>query len=171
MKILIIGPCGSGKSYIARQLSQKYGIPYYELDNLVWDRSEESLKYPVEVRDSMLDDIVKEDSWIVEGVHYKWGHMSFERADYIFVLKPNRLARELRVIGRFVKTRLGIEQWNYKQSVRNLYQMIFEWNRGYDREAMPKVLELTDAFKGKRVIVKRNEQILEYLERHRSASK
>ncbi|WP_245237814.1 hypothetical protein [Paenibacillus etheri] len=34
MKIRIVGGCGSGKSYIARELSKKYGVGYYETD--IW---------------------------------------------------------------------------------------------------------------------------------------
>lgn len=38
IRIRIIGVCGSGKSYIARELSIKYGLPCYETDNFVWER-------------------------------------------------------------------------------------------------------------------------------------
>ncbi|WP_156430837.1 hypothetical protein [Paenibacillus sp. FJAT-26967] len=58
MRIRIIGSCGSGKSTAARQLAAMYGTDYYETDNLVWDRSEEGLRYPIEVRDRMPRDIV-----------------------------------------------------------------------------------------------------------------
>jgi pyrophosphatase PpaX len=54
MKIRIIGSCGSGKSSLSREISKHYGIPYYELDNVIWDRSEESLKYPEEIRNKTL---------------------------------------------------------------------------------------------------------------------
>ncbi|QQZ64462.1 hypothetical protein JI735_14875 [Paenibacillus sonchi] len=33
IRIRIIGGCGSGKSYTARELSKRYGIPYFETDN------------------------------------------------------------------------------------------------------------------------------------------
>lgn len=43
MKIRIIGSCGSGKSTMARELSQMYAIPYFEIDNIIWDRSEKRI--------------------------------------------------------------------------------------------------------------------------------
>ncbi|TNJ68383.1 hypothetical protein FE784_00125 [Paenibacillus hemerocallicola] len=46
MKIRIIGSCGSGKSTLAKELSVRCGIPYYELDNVIWDRNAEGVKYP-----------------------------------------------------------------------------------------------------------------------------
>lgn len=159
MKIRIIGACGSGKSYIARELSKKYGVDYYETDNLVWDRNGENLRYSLEVRDAQLEEILDKPSWILEGVHYKWGQESFEKADLIVILRPNRVFRDLRVITRFIKTRLGFEQANYKQSFKNLYVMIFEWNRGYDQEAIHRIIELTNNFSDRRVILKNNKEL------------
>lgn len=37
-KIHIIGSVGSGKTTLARKLSNQLGIPHYELDNVVWKR-------------------------------------------------------------------------------------------------------------------------------------
>ncbi|HBS46146.1 MAG TPA: hypothetical protein DEA91_19770 [Paenibacillus sp.] len=159
MKIRIIGACGSGKSYIARELSKKYGVDYYQTDNLVWDRSAQNLRYSAEARDAQLEEILGKPSWILEGAHYKWGHESFEKADLIIILKPNKVVRDLRVFTRFIKTRLGFEQANYKQSFKNLYVMIFEWNRGYDQEAIHKIIELTNTLSDKRVIVKNKQEL------------
>ena len=39
-KIHIIGSVASGKTTLAKELSRKLAIPYYELDNVVWKRSE-----------------------------------------------------------------------------------------------------------------------------------
>ena len=39
MKIDIIGSVASGKTTLAGKISQKYNVPYYEKDNIVWDRT------------------------------------------------------------------------------------------------------------------------------------
>ena len=39
MKIDIIGSVASGKTTLAKRISRKYGIPYYEKDNIVWKRT------------------------------------------------------------------------------------------------------------------------------------
>ncbi|AIQ72729.1 hypothetical protein NST28_05455 [Paenibacillus sp. FSL R10-2791] len=166
MKIRIIGACGSGKSYIARELSRKYGVEYYETDNLVWDRSAENLRFSVEARDAQLEEILDKPSWILEGAHYKWGQESFKAADLIVILNPNKVIRDLRVFTRYIKTRLGLEQANYKQSFKNLYVMIFEWNRGYDQEAAHRIIELTDTLSDKRVIVKNNKELEPIIQEH-----
>lgn len=144
-------------------MSKKYGVTHYELDNLVWDRSKPYQKYPTEIRDSKLNEIIHKESWIIEGVHHKWGQESFEYADMIYVICPNKFQRDYRVIKRFIRTRLGLEQWNYKQTYKNLYQMLFVWNRTFNKENLSDIMEITEQYAGKRIIVTRNKQILEFI--------
>lgn len=166
MKIRIIGPCGSGKTYIAKELSRKYSVPYYELDNLIWNRTEEEQhRNPVEVRDALLMDILQQDSWLIEGVYYKWGMDSFRQADIIVIIKPNKLATQFRVVRRFVRTRLGIESANYKQTLHNLYTMLFVWNKDYFAKSLPAIMKLTDEYERKRVIIANNRELLNRIER------
>jgi adenylate kinase family enzyme len=164
IKIRIIGPCGSGKSYIAREISKKYGINYFELDNLVWNRNVENLKNSAHVRGSMLNEILEQDSWIIEGVHYKWGFESFRGSDLIFVIKPNQLVSQYRAVRRFIRTRLGLEQWNYKQSLKNLWIMLFDWNKGYYKHGFKNILDLTAEFAEKRIIIGDNREILKNIQ-------
>ncbi len=102
------------------------------------------------------------DSWIIEGVHYKWGSESFRQADFIVLIRPNRVTQDWRVVRRFVKTRLGLEQGNYKQTFRNLNEMLFKWNRKYVRADLPRIMELTEEYRHKRIIVKNNQEILQW---------
>ena len=161
-RIRIIGGCGSGKSYTARELSRIYGIPCYETDNFVWDRSRDNTRNSPEVRDARFAETVAEESWIIEGVHHKWGTESFREADLIVVIQPNPYVQDGRVIRRFIKTRLGLERANYKQSFRNLYMMLYEWNRGFRKEGIPAIMELTEEYKAKRIIVRNNREILQH---------
>src|SRR5688572_14732513 len=91
----ICGP-GYGKTYAARHLSHLLGIPTYDLDDLFWDSAAQS--YGVRAsdadRDAKLMSITDEAAWIIEGVYYRWLRLSFERADIIFVLRPNVFVRD-----------------------------------------------------------------------------
>jgi adenylate kinase family enzyme len=85
-KIHIIGGPGSGKSYLAKKLSGRYSIPCYDLDDIFWDKNQrEYIRTPEEARQKKLSTILKNDSWIIEGVYYKWLADSFEDADKIVV--------------------------------------------------------------------------------------
>jgi len=164
IKIRIIGACGTGKSYIARECSQRLGIPHYETDNFVWERGQEQRRFPIETRDRLLKEAACSEAWIIEGVHHKWGQESFEHADLIFIISPNKLVRDFRVFRRFIRTRLGLEHAHYKQSFKNLLVMTFVWNKGFDRDTMKEILELTKPYEAKRMIVKKNKEILAWIE-------
>jgi len=164
MKIRIIGACGSGKSTAARMLGTYFNISYYEIDNVVWDRSAENLRFPVEVRDQTFREILDREDWVLEGVQHHWTGDSFARADVIFILNPHVLVRDYRIIKRFIRSRSGIEPWNYKQSFANLLKMMKEWNHKYD---MDEVLAATSQYAHKRVMVGSATEMIRYLEVNR----
>ncbi|WP_245648061.1 hypothetical protein [Paenibacillus borealis] len=99
-------------------------------------------------------------------MHHKWGTESFGEADLIFLIQPDLYVQNGRVIRRFIKTRLGLEQGNYKQTFKNLYVMLFEWNPGFIRETVPAIMELTEAYKAKRIIVHNSSEILQHVSRY-----
>lgn len=150
MKIRIIGPCGSGKSTAARELSRLLQLPCYEIDNIVWDRSAEKLKFPEEVRNRTFREILDSEDWILEGVQHGWTKESFLRADWVVVMHPHVLVRDYRIIRRFIRSRTGLEEWNYKQSFSNLVKMVVKWNHGYDAE---RILKLTAEAGENRIVV------------------
>ena len=88
MKIHIIGCSGTGKTYLAKKLSNKYNIPHFDLDNIYWDNSSQKygIKTKVEKRDKLFQNILEKDDWIIEGIYYKWLEQSFKNADIIYIL-------------------------------------------------------------------------------------
>lgn len=86
-KIHIIGTLGSGKSYLAKELSKELDIPYYELDDIFWEkrpvkRNEEEVRI-------LIDRIISGDKWIIEGVYAKFLEQSVGKADLVIWLKTN----------------------------------------------------------------------------------
>ncbi len=68
MKLDIIGSVASGKTTLARKLSTQYQIPFYEKDNIVWERTPDGDKRRnPEDRDQMFRQILAQEHWIVEG--------------------------------------------------------------------------------------------------------
>jgi adenylate kinase family enzyme len=158
MKIRIIGPCGSGKTYVSKRLSEKLQIQYYETDNIIWNRNENK-KYSIDVRNDLLNEILVLEDWIIEGAQYKWSFESFEKANIIYILKPSALKRDLWVLKRFISMQLGLKTYHYKQSLKELLEMLIQ-NAQYDKESFDDIIKRTEVFKDKRIIVNDNMDIL-----------
>jgi adenylate kinase family enzyme len=148
-RIHIIGGPGSGKTYAARHLSDSLGIPTYDLDDLFWDSAAQS--YGVRAsdtdRDAKLMSITHKDTWVIEGVYYRWLRPSFERADIIFVLRPNVFVRDWRILKRFVSRKFGIMPTK-KESVLDLYRLI-EWNHRYNGDNLKRAMDFIREFEHK----------------------
>ena len=66
-RVLIIGPCGAGKSTLATALARKLALPVYHMDQLNWRPGwVESSKD--EIRES-LKNIVATDRWLIDGTY------------------------------------------------------------------------------------------------------
>jgi adenylate kinase family enzyme len=159
-RIHIIGSTGSGKTYLAKRLSKQLDIPYYELDKVMWSSSVEMAgKNSPEIRDKLLNEIIVKESWIVEGVYYKWLADSFNLADKIIFLTPNTFVRDLRIMNRFIKRRIGIEKSNYRQTLKGLVEMI-KWNHGFEAERKKEILEILKPYDYKLAIIKNNNELI-----------
>ena len=155
-KIHIIGSVGSGKSTLARSLSKKLQIPHYELDNVVWRRTENGdVRNSPEVRDNTLQKIVHSDAWVIEGVHYEWVGSGFECADRIIFLDTPIFKRNYRILKRYVVQRLGFEKGNYQQSLKMLKKM-YVWNYNFEKNERHNILKLLAPYKDKLIFLKNN---------------
>ena len=139
MKIHITGGPGSGKSFLAEDLSERYGIPHYDLDDLRWDN--EAGQYGIErdtrERDSLLEGILQENDWITEGVYYAWCGRCFKDADRIYVLNVPRYRYRHRIIRRFLRRKLGLEKGK-KESLRSLMDLL-AWADRFREKNMPEI--------------------------------
>jgi adenylate kinase family enzyme len=167
IKIRIIGGAGSGKSYIAKAISNKLGSESYDLDNIFWDNqaNQYGVKTPNDIRDEKLEEIIAKNSWIIEGVYYKWAYKSFEKADIIFILKPNVYLQHWRVIFRYIKRKLGLIKSIKKETLKGLIDLI-KWNHGYNKRFILELREFIKKFEDKTIILKHNNDVFNYLEKH-----
>jgi adenylate kinase family enzyme len=163
-KIHIIGSVGSGKTTLARKLSLKLNIPFYELDNVVWARHPSGdIRRTEAGRDEYLETIIQSESWIVEGVHNEdWVASSFENADLIIFLDPRYSVRTYRIIKRFIMQKLGIEQANYDPSFE-IFKKMFKWNRHFEEVGKPNFFEKYGGHRDKIVVVTKKFDIEEHI--------
>jgi adenylate kinase family enzyme len=164
-KIHIIGSVGSGKTTLARTLSSKIEIPYYELDNVVWQRAKTGdIRRSDQERDYYLNQITHSDYWIIEGVHYKWVLSSFQEADLIIFLDTPFAKRKARIIKRFFLQKIGVEKANYRPTLTILKKM-FTWNAHFEQVSKPEILNLLQPFTNKLIVLKDNNEAANYLKR------
>lgn len=142
MKIHIIGCSGSGKTYLAKALSKKYDIPHYDLDDVQWDNNADGygVKMPVEKRTELLNDILKNDSWIIEGVYYAWVGKCFEDADKIYVLDIPKRVYTYRIIKRTIKRKLGLEKGK-KETLKSVYNLL-KWTDTFQNKSMVEIRKM-----------------------------
>ena len=141
MKIHIIGCSGTGKTYFAKRLSNKYNIPHYDLDNIYWDNSSQKygVKTEIEKRNKLLQNILEKDDWIIEGIYYKWLEQSFKNADIIYILDLPKYIYKFRIIKRFVKRKLKLETGK-KETLKSLLDLL-KWTDKFQNEDMKEIIE------------------------------
>jgi adenylate kinase family enzyme len=161
-KIHIIGSVGSGKTTLARALSSKLNIPFYELDNVVWKRFQSGdVRRSEEERDEYLNHIINSDAWIIEGVHHKWVHQGFQNAEWIIFLDTDYSKRIFRIIKRFILQKMGLEKANYKPTFK-MFRRMFGWNARFEKESKPEILNILSQYNDKLIILKDNTEINKY---------
>ena len=87
-KILVIGSCGAGKSTLAKELSKKLNLPLIVLDQLYWNKNWE--RTPRDVWRKKVEELVKGDSWVIDGNHQNTFDLRFPVCDTVILLDINR---------------------------------------------------------------------------------
>jgi adenylate kinase family enzyme len=106
-RVLVIGPCGAGKSTLAVALGAKLGLPVFHMDQLAWRPG--WVDSPVDELRARLMDIIANDRWLIDGNYGGTLTERLERADTVVYLDyPIRLCL-WRVIRRI---------WTYRGRTR-----------------------------------------------------
>jgi len=97
-KIVVIGSPGAGKSTLAKQIYRKLKIKVYHLDRIFWKRGWKPIDK--ESRIDILQKLVQEKQWIIEGYYLRSSEPRLDAADTIVFLDPPILVCLLRIIKR-----------------------------------------------------------------------
>jgi adenylate kinase family enzyme len=125
-KIYIIGPVGSGKTTLSKKLSEKYNIKKYELDKIVWDDDNENIKRTDEEVNKLFNEIINNESWIIEDVGRKKFIDGIKKSDITYYINLPKIIIYKRCIIRWIKQKIGKEKYNYKPTLKSLCE-ILKW--------------------------------------------
>lgn len=98
-KIIIIGISGTGKTKLAIELSNLLKIPIVHYDELVW--AEKWQEINEKIVEQKINNIVKNDKWIIEGFIHPAAKIRLENAELVIYLDYSGLQA---VIG-------GLQRW------------------------------------------------------------
>lgn len=142
-KIFIVGIVASGKTTLAKHLSQQLNIPWHELDRVVHQdhvktkrTAQEQVAFISEINES-------QEKWIFEGTDRKSYQCLFDMADTIIYLDPPLWIRRKRIVTRYLKQQMRLERSHYKSNLQML-RMMFKWTNDYERnrQVVEKKMEL-----------------------------
>ena len=164
MKVHIIGCSGSGKTYLAKALSENYNIPHFDLDDIQWDNNAEGygVKTPIERRNALLQEILANENWVIEGVYYAWVQQSFEDADIIYVLDMPKYLYKTRIIIRSIKRKLGLEKGK-KETLKSVYDLL-KWTDTFQNKNLGEIRRILERYGDKVVWISKKKEIRELIE-------
>jgi len=142
-RLFVTGPTGSGKTTIARKIATQANLCLYSLDDIHWVRNQgkDQRRAPDE-RVALLDQVVQEDAWVIEGVQFKWADAAISRAHHIIVLDLSRGQNLFRIGKRFFTRRFsGVS--DQRGSITALREEL-AWSKDYyesERELLLKKLK------------------------------
>ena len=158
-KIIVIGCPGSGKSIFAKELNKFYNFPLYHLD-MIWNKPDKTTITREEF-DTRLDEIFKEEEWIIDGNYQRTLEKRIKEADTIFLLD---YSLEVCIMG--ATSRVGIKREDMPWVEENLNEEFKQKILDFSKDKLPVIYNLLDKYKENKniIIFKTREDSKRYLD-------
>lgn len=154
-KIYIIGAVGTGKTTLARILAKTLKINMYELDKIVFDDDNGNIRRTDDNIELLFNEIIKGNSWIIEDVGRKIFVDGVKQADIVYYLNLNNLIIYKRCILRWIKQKIGLETYNYKPTLKSLFEML-KWAKQDIKNKKQKINYIKNNSNEYRVLTKKD---------------
>ncbi len=147
-KAIIIGCSGSGKSFFARALAEKTGIPLCHLD-LIWWR-EDGTNIEREEFDGRLSEILSQDEWLIDGNYQRTMERRMQACDTVFFFD---IPLEDRIAG--IKERKGKPRVDiaWQSPLEDEDEEFMSFVKAYNENNRPRVIELLEKYSDKNIII------------------
>lgn len=153
-RILVIGSGGAGKSTFSRKLGEVTGIDVIHLDSIYWRPNWE--KTPKDEWESTVAELVRRDSWIMDGNFGGTREMRIKASDTVILLDIPRYICLYRVIKRAIAYR-GKHRPDMAAGCNEKVDPEFlSWIWNYPRRGRRRALEEMEKFPDKRLVVLRS---------------
>lgn len=123
-KIVIIGSPGAGKSTLARKLGRKLHIKVVHLDRIFWQPGWK--EKPRDKRIEILEKLIQEKQWIIEGTYLSSSEPRLRAADLIIFLDVAPLVCLQRIINRHREYR-GLSRHDIPQGSGDKLTLVRMW--------------------------------------------
>lgn len=100
-RIAILGTPGAGKTYFARKMAQKLGLPLHHFDPLFFDAH--WVERDKEAFEKAYHAILSQEKWILEGNGMSYAASRFARADMVVFMTFSRWGCLCRIFTRMIK--------------------------------------------------------------------
>lgn len=145
-KIIVIGCPGSGKTTFAEKLRDKMDIPLFYLD-AIWHKPDRT-HISREEFDVRLDEILKLDSWIIDGNYSRTVELRIKACDTVFLFD---LPTEICIEG--ATARLGKGRYDMPWIDTALDPKLKEEIENFTVKNLPIIYDLLEKYKDGRNIV------------------
>ena len=165
MRTLIIGGVGSGKTTLAKYLSEFFDRPYFSIDSIVYD--ENNIKRDEKEQTKLVNKINRENKeYIIEGVLRDNLDFLLNICDQIIFLDYPSNITVRRVKFRFFKQKLGIKKCDYVPD-KEMYHNMIKWCKEFNRD---KLMNKLSKYSKKLLIIRNDRELkvyYKYLEKNK----
>lgn len=139
-RVLVIGSGGAGKSTFSRRLSRLLNIEVIHLDMLYWKPG--WIETPKPEWRKLVEELVKRDSWIIDGNYSGTFDIRFDACDTVIFLDISRLLCIWRVLKRVMLYRSRGRPDMAEGCPEKVNLEFVRWIWDYPKRTRPKVLKL-----------------------------
>ena len=152
-RVAVVGPIGVGKSVLAQRLGTLLQVRVYDFDDLYWRRDRERL--PEDEWAALLDKILGEQRWILDGFPLSVSEEPLERADTVLFLDLPRRTSIFSVVRREL-TRRSRSRNGSAQRARMFNALLFRWIWRFPVDHRPDLLRALSGNRSQRVVIFRS---------------
>ena len=165
-RIAIIGAPGTGKTTLANNLSEIYGIEAIHIDGIHhlpnWNLRDK------EERDRMILEIANQEKWIIDGTYRSTLRTRLEKADFIIWLDFSSIDQIKGIMQRYLKNK-GVEKPEIPGCKEKMDKEFFTYVLRYNRTKRKSILEnLKGIDKEKILVLKNRRQVNKWLKNEKN---